>query len=420
MNAAPDDVFARMESNVRTYSRTFPVVFDRAKGALLYDESGKVYVDFFSGAGALNYGHNPDFIKDRLIEHLVSDRMVHGLDLATVVKRDFLEAFEAVVLQPRGLDYKVQFCSPSGASSVEAAIALARRATGRIGIAAFSGSWHGMTNGALSVTSNRAHRASAGAPLPAATFLPFDDGPYRFHDSLGYIAHLLEDVSSGVDLPAAVIVESIQAESGVYVASLEWLRGLRALCDRLGVLMIVDDVQAGCGRTGDFFSFEAAGIVPDIVCLSKSIGGYGLPMAIVLMKRALDKWQPGEHTGTFRGNQLAFVAASAALELWRHASFPDLLRSRSARLESELRTIVSRRPGLALRGRGFIWAVDFAAAGGPTAAANAARLAFDNGLVIERCGRNDVALKVLPPIIIEEHELRRGLELLAKACAGPP
>jgi diaminobutyrate-2-oxoglutarate transaminase len=420
MNAAPDDVFERMESNVRTYSRTFPAVFDRAKGALLYDENGKVYVDFFSGAGALNYGHNPDFIKEKLIEHLTSDRMVHGLDLATVVKRDFLHAFETIVLQPRKLDYKVQFCSPSGASSVEAAIALARRVTGRSGIAAFTGSWHGMTNGCLSVTSNRAHRASAGVPLPAATFLPFDDGPYQVRDSLGYIAHLLDDASSGVDLPAAVIVESIQAESGVYVASPEWLRGLRALCDRLGVLMIVDDVQAGCGRTGDFFSFEAAGIVPDIVCLSKSIGGYGLPMAIVLMRRAHDQWQPGEHTGTFRGNQLAFVAALAALEVWQDESFPELLRGRSARLESALRTIVSRRPGLALRGRGFLWAVDFTDAGGPNAAAKAARRAFDNGLVIERCGRNDVALKVLPPITIDETELRRGLDLLADACAGLP
>jgi diaminobutyrate-2-oxoglutarate transaminase len=180
--------------------------------------------------------------------------------------------------------------------------------------------------------------------------------------------------------------------------------------------MIVDDVQAGCGRTGDFFSFEAAGIVPDIVCLSKSIGGYGLPMAIVLMKRACDEWQPGEHTGTFRGNQLAFVAATAALDLWRDESFPVVLRKRSERLESALRTIVSRRPGLALRGRGFIWAVDFTDAGGPGAAADAARRAFDNGLVIERSGRNDVALKVLPPITIDETELRHGLALLGAAA----
>ena len=418
MNATPEDVFERMESNVRSYSRTFPVVFDRAKGAMLYAEDGRGYVDFFSGAGALNYGHNPDFIKDRLLEHLSSDRMVHGLDLATVVKRDFLRAFETIVLQPRQLDYKVQFCSPSGASSVEAALALARRVTGRVGIAAFSGSWHGMTTGCLSVTGNRTHRASAGAPLPGATFLPYEDGPHRLPDSLGYVAHLLEDPSSGVELPAAVIVESVQAESGVYVASPEWLRGLRALCDRFGILMIVDDVQAGCGRTGDFFSFEAAGIVPDLVCLSKSIGGYGLPMAIVLMKRAHDRWQPGEHTGTFRGNQLAFVAASAALELWRDESFPELLRNRSARLESALRAIVSGRPGLALRGRGFIWAIDFTEAGGPAAAAQAARLAFDNGLVIERCGRSDVALKVLPPITIEDAQLQLGLDILAGACAG--
>jgi diaminobutyrate-2-oxoglutarate transaminase len=418
MSSPNDTVFDRLESNVRSYCRTFPAVFDRAKGALLYDEAGRDYVDFFAGAGALNYGHNPDFIKHRLVEHLLSDRMVQGLDLHSVVKRDFLEAFEAVVLEPRGLDYKVQFCGPSGASSVEAAMKLARRATGRSGIAAFIGGWHGMSNGCLAITGNRAHRAAAGTALPAATFLPFEDGPYRMPDSLGYIAHLFEDANSGFDLPAALILESIQAEGGVYVASPEWLCGLRALCDRFGVLMIVDDVQAGCGRTADFFSFEAAGIVPDIVCLSKSIGGYGLPMAIVLMKRELDLWRPGEHTGTFRGNQLAFVGATAALDLWRRKDFAAELHMRSASLQSRLRAIGLTCPGLALRGRGFIWAIDFVDAGGPDAAAKASQAAFDKGLLIERCGGDDVALKILPPITIDEATMDRGCAILAEVCGN--
>jgi diaminobutyrate-2-oxoglutarate transaminase len=329
--------------------------------------------------------------------------MMQGLDLNSVVKRDFLKAFEAVVLEPRGLDYKVQLCGPSGASAVEAAIKLARRATGRSEIAAFTGGWHGMSNGCLAITGNRAHRAAAGTALPAATFLPFEDGPYRMPDSLGYIAHLLEDANSGFDLPAALILESVQAEGGVYA-------------DRFGVVMIVDDVQAGCGRTGDFFSFEAAGIVPDIVCLSKSIGGYGLPMAIVLMKRELDLWRPGEHTGTFRGNQLAFVGATAALDMWRRKDFAAELDVRSARLQSRLRAIVSTCPGLALRGRGFIWAIDFTNAGGPDAAAKASRAAFDKGLLIERCGSEDVALKVLPPITIDDAAMDRGCALLAEVC----
>lgn len=273
-----------------------------------------------------------------------------------------------------------------------------------------------MSNGCLAITGNRAHRAAAGTALPAATFLPFEDGPYRMPDSLSYISHLFEDTNSGVDLPAALIMESIQAEGGVYVASPEWLRGLRALCDRFGVLLIVDDVQAGCGRTGDFFSFEAAGIVPDIVCLSKSISGYGLPIAIVLMKRELDLWQPGEHTGTFRGNQLAFVGATAALDLWRRKDFAAELDRRSERLQMRLRAIASTYPSLVLRGRGFIWAIDFANAGGPDAAAKASRAAFDKGLLIERCGREDVALKVLPPITIDDATMDRGCAILAEVC----
>ncbi|HUO39199.1 MAG TPA: diaminobutyrate--2-oxoglutarate transaminase [Mycobacterium sp.] len=416
MSPGDDSVFELLESNVRSYCRAFPAVFDRAKGALLYDDAGNEYIDFFAGAGALNYGHNPDFIKHRLIEHLLCDRIIQGLDLNSVAKHDFLEAFHSVVLKPRDMDFKVQLCAPSGANAVEAAIKLARRVTGRSAIAAFSGGWHGMSNGCLAITGNRAHRAAAGTPLAAATFLPFEHGPYQMPDSLGYITHLFEDSHSGFDLPAALVLESIQAESGVYVASTSWLCGLRELCDRFGVLMIVDDVQVGCGRTGDFFSFEAAGIVPDMVCLSKSISGYGLPMAIVLMKRELDVWRPGEHTGTFRGNQLALVGATAALDLWQRKDFAAELRLRSRRLQSRLSAIVKACPGLALRGRGFIWAIDFAGAGGSDAAAKAAWAAFERGLLIERCGRDDVALKVLPPITIDDGALEQGCEILADVC----
>jgi diaminobutyrate-2-oxoglutarate transaminase len=416
MNSPKDTTFERLESNVRSYCREFSAVFDRAKGALVYDETGREYVDFFAGAGALNYGHNPDFIKQRLVDHLLADRMMQGLDLNTVALRDLLATFEEVILQPRGLDYKLQLCGPSGASAVEAAIKLARRATGRAGVAAFSGGWHGMSNGCLAITGNRAHRAAAGVALPAATFLPFEDGPYRMPDSLGYLNHVFEDSSSGVDLPAAVIVETVQAEGGVYVASSEWLQGLRSLCDRFGVLLIVDDIQAGCGRTGDFFSFEKAAIVPDVVCLSKSFSGYGLPLAVVLMKRDLDVLQPGEHTGTFRGNQLAFVGATAALDLWRLDNFTAELRERSRRLHGRLNEITCQIPQLALRGTGFIWAIDFAGAGGPDAAAKASRAAFDMGLLIERCGRDDAALKVLPPITIDDDALDRGCTILTEAC----
>jgi diaminobutyrate-2-oxoglutarate transaminase len=411
-------IFERRESNVRTYCRAFPTVFARAKDAMLFDEAGKGYIDFFAGAGALNYGHNPDFIKPLLVEYLLEDRVIHGLDMFTTAKRAFLERFERIVLTPRGLDYKVQFCGPTGANAVEAALKLARLVTGRTNIAAFSGGWHGMSSNCLAVTGNRSHRAAAGTPLANAIFLPYHDGPRPLADSLGYIESLFEDPNSGLDLPAALILETVQAEGGIYPASPEWLRGIRALCDRWGVLLIVDDIQVGCGRTGTFFSFEEAGIVPDIVCLSKSIGGYGLPMSLVLMKRALDQWKPGQHTGTFRGNQLAFVAASAALELWAESIFTDGLAERSTLLEAALRRIVARRPALKLRGKGFIWGLDFSEAGGPSAAAAVSRQCFADGLIIESCGRDDVVLKILPPITTQSDVLLRGCTILADAIVS--
>jgi diaminobutyrate-2-oxoglutarate transaminase len=411
-------IFERRESQVRTYSRAFPTVFARAKDALLFDEAGRAYIDFFAGAGALNYGHNPDFIKPLLVEYLLQDRVIHGLDMFTTAKRAFLERFERIILEPRKLDYKVQFCGPTGANAVEAALKLARLITGRPNIAAFSGGWHGMSSAALSVTGNRAHRASAGTPLNNTISLPFADGPFRMGDSLGYIESLFIDPNSGLDLPAAFILETVQAEGGIYPAPAEWLRGLRSLCDRYGVLLIVDDIQVGCGRTGTFFSFEEAGIVPDIVCLSKSIGGYGLPMSLVLMKRELDQWKPGQHTGTFRGNQLAFVAATAALELWADPDFTDGLAERSAMLKTLLRGIADSRPGLVLRGKGFIWGLDFTSAGGPAASAAASRNAFADGLIIESCGRDDVVLKVLPPIVTQSDVLARGCAILQDAIAA--
>jgi diaminobutyrate-2-oxoglutarate transaminase len=273
-----------------------------------------------------------------------------------------------------------------------------------------------MSTGSLAVTSEQVCRTAAGAPLPAATFFPFEDGPYRWSDSVNYITYLLENSHSGVDLPAALILETVQAEGGVYVASPEWLRQIRSLCDRFGVVMIVDDVQVGCGRTGDFFSFEAAGIKPDIVCLSKSLSGYGLPMAITLIKRELDLWNPGEHTGTFRGSQLSLLAATVALDLWRCATFVGELKTRSQYLDARVRGIAAGLGHLASRGRGLIWAIDFTDAGGADSARRAALAAFRLGLLVERCGPDGVALKLLPPILIDDDAIDKGCDLLSEAC----
>ena len=413
------EIFECLESNVRTYCRSFPTVFTKALGALLFDEQGKQYIDFLAGAGALNYGHNPEFIRKQLIDYLQDEGIVQGLDLYTVPKRAFLEAFQQIILEPRGLDYKVQFCGPTGANSIEAALKLARLATGRTNVVSFTGGWHGMTAGCLAITGNSEHRAGAGIPLSNVVRCPYPVGPFAVPNGLEILESFFRDPSSGVELPAAIILETVQAEGGIFVAPTEWLQRLRDLCDTFGILLIVDDVQAGCGRTGTFFSFERAGIVPDIVCLSKSIGGYGLPMSIVLMRRSLDCWTPGLHTGTFRGNQLAFVAATAALQLWKKDSFSKQVAESSQRVADYLHNRIKPiHASIEIRGVGLIWGIDLSKVGTSDLVKSISKRCFERGLVVERCGRDDTTLKILPPLNIPHEHLLAGLAILEDAISA--
>lgn len=408
------DTFAAYESEVRTYCRSFPAVFATARDSEVFDEHGQRWIDFFAGAGALNYGHNPQFIKQKLLRYIESDGITHALDFHTSAKRCFIEDFVDTVLTPRGLDYKLQFCGPTGANAVEAALKLARKATGRTQIASFSGGWHGMTSGCLSVTSRLSHRRTAGAPLANVTMFRFPVGPQPFPEALDYIEYALTDSHSGVERPAAFILEGVQAEGGVYPAPVSFLRGLRELCDRFGILLILDEIQTGCGRTGRFFSFEHAGITPDIVCLSKSIGGYGLPMSLLLMRPSLDVWSPGEHTGTFRGHQLAFVAARAALDFWRDRRFAESITEKG---EFAMATLAAglHGTGAQVRGLGMIGGVDLAGCGGGERAKEASRLCFERGLIVETCGRDGAVLKLLPPLTIPVGLLGEGVQILLEA-----
>lgn len=405
-------VFEQRESNVRLYCHAFPAVFTRAKGSTLFDTQGKRYLDFFAGAGALNYGHNPEPIKRKIIQYLEGDGIVHALDAYTAAKRDFLTQFEKTVLLPRGLTHKVQFCGPTGTNAVEAALKLARKVTKRTGLFAFTGAYHGMTLGSSAVTSSRGVRAAAGIPLGHTTFIPYPEGPKGAFDSLAFMERMLDDSCSGVDVPAAVIVESVQMDGGIYVASAEWLRGLRKLTEKYGILLICDDIQAGCGRSGQFFSFERAGIVPDLVTLSKSIGGYGFPMSLLLMKPELDQWRPGEHTGTFRGNQVAFVAATAALDYWAQEDFTHALAAKSQLLGELSREAA---PGLEVRGLGMAYGVDLTDHGGYERGKRIQQHCFQRGLILELCGREDTVIKLLPPLTTSVDELREGTAILAGA-----
>lgn len=413
---AGDAVFLRRESEVRSYCRSFPAVFAKARGATLWDEHGASWLDFLAGAGTLNYGHNDPVLKRAAIEHLAGDSVLHGLDLHTTAKRAFLETFERIVLQPRGLDYKVQFTGPTGTNAVEAAFKLARKATGRTGILAFTNGYHGMSLGALAATGNAQARAGAGVPLPHVQFAPFD-GYLGEVDTAGLLARMLDDASSGCDLPAAVVLETVQGEGGLNVASEAWLRAIAGICRTRGILLIVDDIQAGCGRTGTFFSFEPAGIRPDLVVLSKAIGGIGLPMSLVLLRPELDLWKPGEHNGTFRGNNLAFATATAALkEYWEGPAFERRVRAKSGLLREHLDAIAARYPaaGFSVRGRGMMQGLRC----DPALAAAISRAAFDRGLIIERCGPADEVVKAMPPLTIGIDDLRRGLGILDEAVAA--
>jgi len=340
---------------------------------------------------------------------------MHALDMQTTAKREFLTRFRDVVLLPRGLSYKVQFCGPTGTDAVEAALKLARRVTGRTGVIAFSGAYHGMSTGSLAATGGGRARSAAGIPLWGTSFLPFESGPWGSFDSIDLLSKILSDSSSGIGVPAAVIVEPFQMEGGIYPASDQWLRRLREITSEYGVLLIADEIQSGCGRTGSFFAFEQSGIRPDLVTVSKSISGYGLPMSIVLMRPDLDAWQPGEHTGTFRGTQLSFVGAAAALDFWEDPAFLAHLDDSARQLQTFGESLRKADPGLRTRGRGMVLGVDMGQAGGTRRAAEVQRACFAGGLILEVCGREDEVLKVMPPLTVDGGVLQAGLDILKSA-----
>lgn len=412
-------LFDRLESEVRSYVRSFPVLFDRGVGTTLTAADGREYLDFFGGAGALNYGHNNPAFKKALLDYIERDGIVHGLDLATTAKKAFIEAFERFILKPRALAYKLQFTGPTGANAVEAALKLARQVTRRSNIVSFTGSYHGVSAGSLAATANKDMRAAVGFPLANVTSLPYEGYLGDSFDTIDYFEKLLNDPNSGLDKPAAVILEAVQGEGGIVAASAEWLRRLRDLTSRHGILLILDDIQAGVGRTGKFFSFEAAGIVPDIVTLSKSLSAYGTPMAIVLIKPELDVWTPGAHTGTFRGNNLAFVTARAALEAyWSDSKFEDEIAHKSAILAEELNSMAGEFPGLGLsvRGRGLMFGL--VSPKHHSLPALVSQEAFRRRLVIETAGSYGEVLKFMTALTITEADLRRGLQIIRESITA--
>ncbi|MGV7218875.1 diaminobutyrate--2-oxoglutarate transaminase [Bradyrhizobium sp. UFLA05-112] len=408
--------FEALESNVRSYSRSFPAIFSRALGSIMMTEGGRKVIDFLSGAGTLNYGHNNHQIKAALTEYLASDAVVHGLDMATPAKLEFMEAFSSVILRGRDLKYRLQFTGPTGANAIEAALKLSRKVTARQNVISFTHGYHGMSLGAVAASGNRFYRAASGVSLSGVTFMPYDGYLGPAVNTADYLRNVLMDESSGIDRPAAVLVETVQGEGGINVACKKWLQSIQSIAKNVGAFFIVDDIQMGCGRTGEFFSFEFAELTPDVVVLSKSLSGYGLPLSMVLIKEGLDAWRPGEHTGTFRGNNLALVSATAAINIyWRSQTFSRGIQHKGELMRGRLEAIASEYGNnFAVRGRGMVFGFDCQVA---EIAGATTRKAFEKGLILERCGPDDQVIKFLPALTIDSETLNQGLDIFEESLA---
>lgn len=413
-------IFDERESEIRAYCRLYPVVFDKASNARQTDEDGNEYIDFFAGAGVLNFGHNNTRMTQAVIDYIQGNGVTHSLDLHTTAKRRFMERFVKLILEPRNMPHKLQFMGPTGTNAVEAALKLARRATGRREIVAFSHGFHGMTLGALSCTANQHFRGAAGVPLEHVRHFPFGCETICPDCHLGCGMASIDqlrayylDSSSGITPPAAFLVETIQAEGGVKVAGKAWLQALQKLARELDSLLIVDDIQVGCGRTGSFFSFDDLDLDPDIVCLAKGIGGMGTPMALNLVKPEIDRhWQPGEHTGTFRGQDISFVAGAEALTYFEDDGLMREVKAKSRLMTEAMTALKKRQNDIEISGKGMIMGLDV----GDGAKAKAiVETCFREGLLIASCGTGGRVVKLIPPLTIPEDDLKDGLTILINA-----
>lgn len=406
------DIFTRRESEARSYCRGIPAVFTTARGSILTTQDGAEYIDFLAGCSSLNYGHNDPDMKAALVDHITGDGLAHGLDLHTDTKADFLSAFERHILAPRKMDHRVMFTGPTGANAVEAAMKIARKSTGRTNIIAFTNGFHGVTMGALAATGNGYHRGGAGMDKQGVTRMPYD-GYAEGVDGAALLDQMLSDSSGGIDAPAAIMLETVQGEGGLNAASGEFIQKIAKIASKHGALLIVDDIQAGCGRSGTFFSFEEMGVTPDVITMAKSVSGFGLPLALVLVRPEHDIFGPAEHNGTFRGNTHAFVTARVAIEkFWADGAFQAELAEKAALIEKRLSELAELVPGAYLKGRGLMRGVDV---GTGELAGEICSRAYEKGLIIETSGNEDQVVKVLAPLTTPVETFDKGFDILLDA-----
>jgi diaminobutyrate-2-oxoglutarate transaminase len=415
---------SQRESNARTYPRGLPIAPAAARGATIKDVDGNVYIDCLAGAGALNAGHNNPFILDEVKRFLASEHVLTSLDLPTVPKDQFVEQLFDILPPPLRDSGRIQFCGPTGSDAVDAAIKLAKHATGRHEVLAFQGGYHGMGQGPLALMGNTGPKRGLGPLAAGVHFMPYG----HCHEcALGLtvdrcdlacarmLGSALEDSFSGIAEPAAIVVEAIQGEAGTIVPPDGWLEKIAAYARRNEVPLICDEIQTGLGRTGRWFAFEHAGIVPDVIVLSKSIGGLGFPISVVIYHENLDRWQPGAHAGTFRGNQIAMVAGAAAIDFIKRNGLVEHAASLGEQMLADLRGGVGSSPLVSqVRGKGLMIGVEVAS----TEIARSMRAAcLQRGLIIELGGRGDRTLRLLPPLVLTETQAERIGTILVEALA---
>ncbi|WP_150467552.1 diaminobutyrate--2-oxoglutarate transaminase family protein [Francisella sp. SYW-9] len=423
------------ESNARSYPRKNPLVIKKAQGVYLTDIQGKQYIDCLAGAGTIALGHNHPEITNAIISTISKDVPIHTLDLLTEEKHSFMQELLASLPKSYHKKAKIQFCSPSGADAVEAAIKLCKTATGRENIIAFHGAYHGMTQGTLSLMGNLEPKENIVGLTPYTHFLPF---PYSYRCPFGLkgeqsidvniqmISRLLKDPESGIKKPAAIILEPVQGEAGAIPAPIRWLQAIRELTKELDIPLIVDEVQCGIGRTGYLYAFEKAGIDPDVIVLSKALGG-GLPISVILYKNYLDTWKPGAHTGTFRGNVLAMVAGSVVLDKVNNPKFLEQVSKKGKYFLEKLNDLKAKYSIIDdVRGEGLMIGMEIV---DPTfqpdligslpadgqKALEIKKSCFDKGLIVELGGRFGGTIRFLPPLTITMEQINQVVEILENA-----
>ena len=424
------------ESSARSYPRKFPVALTKAKGSWVEDADGKRYLDFLCGAGTLALGHNDDEVNNAMIDLISSGAPLHTLDLTTPVKDRFVETIFSTLPEKLRSNAKIQFCSPSGTDATDAAIKLCKTATGRGTVMAFSGGYHGMGHGALALTGNHNAKNRVQNLMPGVQFMPY---PYSYRCPFGlggeagakaasaYFERMLKDPESGVTRPAAVILEAIQGEGGVIPAPASFLQTVRRITEELSIPLILDEIQCGMGRSGNIWAFEESGIVPDVILMSKAIGG-SQPMSVVVYNKDLDKWSAGAHAGTFRGNQLAMAAGTVVLNRISDQNFLDEVRRKGNVIKDAMLKLKSSVSIIGdVRGRGLMLGVEFIDPNGnkdimgnpePSGeiAAEIQRRCFEKGLIMEKGGRNGSVMRCLCALTVSDSEISTMLDIFSSAA----